>query len=98
MSDTRLYTTKFVQNNVTRYVRDSEAVHIDELAGALAEELVYSELETVAQTPIAAINEVKEASDALNDTIEALPDIHISTSEPSSSDGKNGDLWVVIEE
>lgn len=45
------------------------------------------------ETPLSAGN-MNNIEDGIN---EALNKIHISTVEPTSSDGEDGDIWVVYE-
>lgn len=40
-------------------------------------------------------NNMNHIEDSLDEAFAAMPVIHVSTSEPTSADGNDGDFWVV---
>lgn len=48
------------------------------------------------ETPLNADN-MNNIEDEIDEALSVIPVIHTSTSEPTSSDGNNGDFWFVIQ-
>ena len=57
-----------------------------------------SSLKETATTLSNSINTVSGDVVSLSMTVNSIPSIYSSTSSPTSSDGKNGDLWIVYKE
>lgn len=60
--------------------------------------LTYTEAQIQAKLDkVASIDTLEDDVEELSETVNAIPHIYSSTSEPTSSDGNNGDIWIVLE-